>query len=666
MKIKSMFLENFRKFKGKYRVDFSTDPARNVTIIMGNNGAGKTTFAQAFLWCLYGKTFFKNQEVINREARDFDLQRQGCTVTVELELSHEGKEYTISRKQYYFKGERPKQDFRVLTRNANGDWGGALNEIASTALVKSILPYEISRFFFFDGERLDRMSNELLEKKKSKDFKDAVQGLVGMRPIHDAIEHFGDRSRKTSVIGKINQEISADANLTIQSIEEELDRIERTLEKENEHYRQADEERSRYEKVIGEVTQALQDMQSDIENRNRYERQRRQAEQLERRAQTGKGNLFRAFVKSGGDFFLQPILEEALVELKDADQLEKGIPHIQADTIRCILERHRCICGAPLAHDEEKIRCLKELLAVVPPNSIAQMVGQFAREARQHAKQGEGFFEAFQQQIISIRNDEQEADRARNEMKLLEDRLSNKEKVAELQRRRDDADRRSKACKREAETAHARVLAERERKNTLETKRLTMLSQNERNLKSLRYLQYAEEVGRQLRENYTKKEQSTRERLEKTINHIFERIYDGGIQLFVSDDYLIQTLITDTLAHTKKDDLEQNTGENYAVIFAFISGIIELAKQPDAFGSKEEMHISKEGYPLVMDAPLSSFDKERIGRICEAMPKIAEQVIIIIKDTDGEIAENYLEDRIGKKWALTAQNMTHSTIERRA
>ena len=129
--------------------------------------------------------------------------------------------------------------------------------------------------------------------------------------------------------------------------------------------------------------------------------------------------------------------------LKDADQLEKGVPHIQADTIRCLLERHRCICGAPLEHDEEKVRHLMELIPALPPNSISQMVGQFAREARQHARQGEGFFEEFQQRVSSVRSDEQAWNRTQDEMHLLETSLADRNQAQELQHRRQQAKQQS-------------------------------------------------------------------------------------------------------------------------------------------------------------------------------------------------------------------------------
>ena len=72
-------------------------------------------------------------------------------------------------------------------------------------------------------------------------------------------------------------------------------------------------------------------------------------------------------------------------------------------------------------------------------------------------------------------------------------------------------------------------------------------------------------------------------------------------------------------------------------------------------GQNNEM-LSTEAYPLVMDAPLSAFDKTRIQTVCDTLPNIAEQVIIFIKDTDGEIAEEYLSSKIGESYSFDKKN----------
>ena len=63
MLLKSLKLKNFRQFKGEQKLTLSTDSQKNVTIVMGENGSGKTSLAQAFTWCLYGKTDFDDDDI---------------------------------------------------------------------------------------------------------------------------------------------------------------------------------------------------------------------------------------------------------------------------------------------------------------------------------------------------------------------------------------------------------------------------------------------------------------------------------------------------------------------------------------------------------------------------------------------------------------------------
>ncbi len=45
-----MTLTNFRQFSGKQTVRFATERSRNVSVLHGFNGAGKTAFLNAFTW----------------------------------------------------------------------------------------------------------------------------------------------------------------------------------------------------------------------------------------------------------------------------------------------------------------------------------------------------------------------------------------------------------------------------------------------------------------------------------------------------------------------------------------------------------------------------------------------------------------------------------------
>ena len=55
MLIEKITLRNFRVYYGVNEMTLSVNPEKNVSIISGQNGFGKTSFLTALVWCLYGK-----------------------------------------------------------------------------------------------------------------------------------------------------------------------------------------------------------------------------------------------------------------------------------------------------------------------------------------------------------------------------------------------------------------------------------------------------------------------------------------------------------------------------------------------------------------------------------------------------------------------------------
>ena len=141
-----------------------------------------------------------------------------------------------------------------------------------------------------------------------------------------------------------------------------------------------------------------------------------------------------------------------------------------------------------------------------------------------------------------------------------------------------------------------------------------------------------------------------RDNLEREVDKIFNSIYIGGLHISIDEKYNISTT----------ENINISTGQSQAIILSFIAGIIKLAK---INMNEDKDEIYTQAYPLVMDAPLSVFDKTVIKNICELIPNIAEQVIVFIKDTDGEIAEKYMQSKIGMKAKLIKINEHHTKIE---
>lgn len=153
MLLKEMKLRDFRQFRNEQSIQFSTDPDRNVTIIMGENGSGKTTLAQAFTWCLYGDTDFEDTEVLNKIKAQEMGPNQECIVKVELLLRHLDVDYTMIREQKYTTDsvgglKRPNNTiFRIAYKNVDGQTE-FIKDTETEFRMKEILPKELSRYFF--------------------------------------------------------------------------------------------------------------------------------------------------------------------------------------------------------------------------------------------------------------------------------------------------------------------------------------------------------------------------------------------------------------------------------------------------------------------------------------------------------------------------------------
>ena len=174
---------------------------------------------------------------------------------------------------------------------------------------------------------------------------------------------------------------------------------------------------------------------------------------------------------------------------------------------------------------------------------------------------------------------------------------------------------------------------------------------DDKNRKIELYKAYAERIYAELQATYNTCEAEIRERLQATINDIFKHIYAGGLSLTIDDKYRISVYATDY-----DGDVETSTAQSISVIFAFITGIIKMARDNRNASDRDAQLLSSEPYPIVMDAPLSAFDKRRIKTVCEALPETAEQVIIFIKDTDGELAETHMGTKIGSRHSFEKIN----------
>ena len=359
----------------------------------------------------------------------------------------------------------------------------------------------------------------------------------------------------------------------------------------------------------------------------------------------------KVFNQKGATYFSRKMMHDALTELANAEKLDTGIPDIHARTIDFLIKRGTCICGNHIEIGNDAYNELNKVLQYIPPQSIGTLIGQFVRECELKAKNGENLFEDVASQFGIIRDFETTYSEHLVKIKNIESKLVGMQNVSQLQQDLMKYEKITRDRKREFADLNSSLGSLNTQKERQETERKELTLKDKSNRKIEIYKAYAEYMYNTLSALYTQKETETREKLEQYVNDIFKSIYNGGLSLSIDEKYNIQINVNDFDGYT--EDVETSTAQSISVIFAFISGVIKMARENR---DSDNNMMESEPYPLVMDAPLSAFDKTRIKTVCDALPKVAEQVIIFIKDTDGDIAEEHMGAKVGQRYSFDKIN----------
>lgn len=360
------------------------------------------------------------------------------------------------------------------------------------------------------------------------------------------------------------------------------------------------------------------------------------------------------FNASMSPFFSLSLIKRALEVLSRHDYSGKDIPFIRDKTIEYLLKQKVCLCGTHLDEGSVPYEKVKSLLDVIPPKSLSTYVTDFKKESKRRAGAIQDLVEQMQENLATASQQSDDIMDKTDELHKIEAKLSGEdvsEKVRAINNEIQICVKTINKCNNDRDKLNRErggLEKERERADT-ERQNLTLL--DEKNRKTQMYLTYARKIYEELENVYRTSEEEIRNRLQDTINDIFKQIYEGGLSLTIDSKYHITVQANDY-----EGDVETSTAQSISVIFAFITGIIKMARENRNASDDDAKLLSSEPYPLVMDAPLSAFDKRRIKTVCEALPETAEQVIIFIKDTDGELAEDYMGNRIGSRHQFDKKN----------
>jgi DNA sulfur modification protein DndD len=204
MKLLKLVIENYKSFQLPTEIDFAAgllESARNVFLIGGMNGAGKTSLLEAVNIVLYGERKERILKAINRR----ELSRGNASCSFELHFETDiGEVVTVKRSwsaPASVNAPRPDDLEEKLTVIKNGKRVSVASQQVWQDYLDVTIPRGITQFFFFDGEKIQEMAADEHAEHKLKSSMEAALGIESVRQLMDDLDFVkaSERRNRTNI-----------------------------------------------------------------------------------------------------------------------------------------------------------------------------------------------------------------------------------------------------------------------------------------------------------------------------------------------------------------------------------------------------------------------------------------------------------------------------------
>ncbi len=200
MRLHRLEYSDFGPFKGDQTIEFPDQDG--VAVIYGDNNLGKTTILNSVRWLFVGKYLERtghprnDRELVNREAIT-ETDGEPATARVSATVTWRDSKYTLTRSAT-LEGDKLKTRLDVIRDSF------ALNAEEAQETLQQMIPEEIQQFFLFDAEALNRYEDLLHDSAAGEELKGAIERILGVPVLKNAIQDLRSLTQKhTKVISRL-------------------------------------------------------------------------------------------------------------------------------------------------------------------------------------------------------------------------------------------------------------------------------------------------------------------------------------------------------------------------------------------------------------------------------------------------------------------------------
>lgn len=361
MRLESVEISNYRQYKDVF-FDFCTRGPYDVHIIWGKNGMGKTNLLNAISWCLYGKEPHlsikdRAKKKINTAVlmEAMDQKRDKCETKVSVKISVDNKQIIFEKRQEFKAVKDPFEYKPVFVVTVIAPTGNkVLTDTESIEnLVRQYLPEDISEYFFFDNEQLDKyfISNQ------GEKIHQAIFNISQVNLLHS----MSDR------LAKVIHDFQNDAgnkNTGIKELNEKKKKAENAVESLKNNIGHCRQQSAEAETEITRCNEYLAGKEGIPEKEKEYQELAAEIQSKEKELD-GYMDECKQFLREYKILFsLYPRFKHTLELINSKERDGQLPPDIEPQFLEKMLASHVCmICGREMGAEEEKNieRLLKQL-----------------------------------------------------------------------------------------------------------------------------------------------------------------------------------------------------------------------------------------------------------------------------------------------------------------
>lgn len=636
MQISRVKLHHFRQFYGEQELVFPTGEKRNVTLIHAENGFGKTSILNAVLWCLFNQVtpkFERPEDIINYDAREEGIK----SARVDVEIEFKNQNYLVQRT---FNGERDSRD-KTLLAAYRVDNGAHKPLQAPETFVGSVIPPEMAKYFFFDGEAAESFA----AAKNYKQIGNSIRSILGCSLADTAISDLKELCKH------VDREIGdTSGDDRIETLEKEIARLRTELDTAAALREQKVGEIAALKEQHEEIVRSLRDAAGAQEIQKQRDSKLEQKRQAEAAISATRLDILK-WIGQRSVYVVSKRLSQVALDFVDEASLRGKIPSpYNEDFVKGLLTSCACVCGRPLKGGTPEWGAVADLLKtasnaevvsrVVRARARSQMLRNDATDAPEVLAAHQARLANLSTQLTRLEQEVEELGKKIEGLPLQE--------LAERERARRAVESKLDRTQQEVGAVRAHIVQLERQKEGMEKELEELARKNKKTVRLFakrRLVLKSIELLNGLLDSY---EKDARRKIESQVNAILDEVAHKDYRCRFNENFGLDLILNEKAT-------PKSAGENQLLSLAFIASLVRFAA--DRVDAKEE--ILKPGIvaPLVLDAPLGQLDPSYQESVAQFLPRLAQQVVLLVSGSQGgDRVLKALEPYVGAEYLLVQEN----------